>query len=36
VGGTYKNGVIELSGEKVPEVTKYLDSKQIKWKKVGG
>lgn len=35
-GGTYKNGAIEIHGEKIELVTKILDSQSIKWKKTGG
>lgn len=36
VGGTFKNGYIEIHGEKIEKVTAYLDSKGILWKKTGG
>lgn len=36
VGGTYKNNYIEIHGEKIDQVTQYLDKQQIKWKKIGG
>ena len=36
VGGTYKNNLIEVHGEKLNQVTALLDEKSIKWKKTGG
>jgi translation initiation factor 1 len=36
VGGAYKNDYVEIHGEKLEAVTSYLDSKNLKWKKVGG
>jgi len=36
VGGTYKEGVIEIHGENIDKVTKILDLKSLKWKKTGG
>lgn len=36
VGGTFKNGFIEIHGEKIELVCQYLDSQNIKWKKTGG
>lgn len=36
VGGTYKNGYIEVHGEKLEAVTAYLDQEQLPWKKTGG
>jgi len=36
VGGAYKDNVIEIHGEKIAEVTKFLDEKSLKWKKTGG
>lgn len=36
VGGTYKNNSIEVHGEKLDEVSKFLDKKNLKWKKAGG
>lgn len=36
VGGAFKNDYIEIHGEKLAEVTAYLDSREIKWKKTGG
>ena len=36
VGGAYKNDVIEVHGEKLDEVKKFLDSKNYKWKQTGG
>lgn len=36
VGGTYKNGYIEIHGEKIDLVTQVLDEKNLKWKKIGG
>ena len=35
-GGTYKNDLIEIHGEKIEEVIGFLDKKLIKWKKTGG
>ena len=36
VGGTYKDGYIEVHGEKIEQVMKLLDGKSIRWKKTGG
>lgn len=36
VGGTYKKDFIEIHGEKIDKITDVLDSKSIKWKKIGG
>lgn len=36
VGGAYKNDFIEVHGEKLVQVKEFLDSKNIKWKQVGG
>ena len=36
VGGSYKENFIELHGEKLAELTRFLDEKSIKWKKTGG
>ena len=36
VGGAYKNDYIEIHGEKLDEVVKFLDSRSIRWKKIGG
>lgn len=36
VGGSYKNQVIEIHGEKIDLVTDLLNSKKLKWKKIGG
>ena len=36
VGGAYKNDFIEVHGEKIEEVSKFLQSKSIKFKKTGG
>ena len=36
VGGSYKNNLIEIHGEKLELVTAILDEKNIKWKKTGG
>ena len=36
VGGTYKNDLIEIHGEKIDKVTQLLDKKNIQWKKTGG
>lgn len=36
VGGTFKNGYIEIHGEKIDLVTEQLDKQDIKWKKTGG
>ncbi len=36
VGGSYKNGIIEVHGEKLPEVSELLESSSLKFKKVGG
>lgn len=36
VGGTYKEGYIEIHGEKIELVTQILEQRSIKWKKTGG
>ena len=36
VGGAYKSNFIELHGEKMEAVFSFLDSNNIKYKKVGG
>lgn len=36
VGGSYKNGVIEVHGEKYDALAKLLDSLRLKHKKIGG
>ncbi len=36
VGGTFKNQYIEIHGEKIEEVTQFLDKKSLKWKQTGG
>lgn len=36
VGGAYKQDYIEIHGEKLSEVTDFLDSSSIKWKQTGG
>lgn len=40
VGGTYKdkgsNKYIEIHGEKIEKVMQFLDSKSLRWKKIGG
>ena len=36
VGGSYKNDLIEIHGEKMEETHHFLDSKSLKWKKIGG
>jgi translation initiation factor 1 len=36
VGGTYKNGYIEIHGEKIDLVTQILDKQGLKWKRTGG
>jgi translation initiation factor 1 len=36
VGGTFKDQYIEIHGEKINLVTEFLDTKSIKWKKIGG
>jgi len=36
VGGSFKNDYIEIHGEKIDEVSAFLDKKSIKWKKTGG
>ena len=36
VGGAYKNNFIEVHGEKMDQVISVLESKSIKWKKIGG
>jgi translation initiation factor 1 len=36
VGGTYKEGAIEIHVDKLERVTPLLDKKLIKWKKTGG
>ena len=36
IGGTYKEGRIEVQGEKIDQVTNFLDLRSLKWKKTGG
>lgn len=36
VGGTSKNGRIEIHGEKMDLVVKHIESQGLKWKKIGG
>ena len=36
VGGSFKNDFIEVHGENFEQVAKFLDSKKISFKKVGG
>ena len=36
VGGSYKNDFIEIHGENYEKVTKFLESKKIDFKKIGG
>lgn len=36
VGGAYKADYIEIHGEKLEDVTTFLDSLSLKWKKTGG
>ena len=36
VGGSYKNDFIEVHGENYEQVAKFLDSKKIAFKKIGG
>lgn len=36
VGGSYKNQLIEIHGEKNDQVVDFLNSKKLKWKKIGG
>jgi translation initiation factor 1 len=36
VGGAYKNDAIEIHGEKIDAVSEFLNSQNLKWKKVGG
>ena len=36
VGGSFKNNFIEVHGENFEKVTKFLDSKKISFKKIGG
>ncbi|MCK5072237.1 MAG: hypothetical protein KAQ98_02345 [Bacteriovoracaceae bacterium] len=36
LGGAYKENYIEIHGEKIEKITTFLDSKFIKWKKIGG
>lgn len=36
VGGSYKNNVIEIHGEKFDQVTEYLTQANIQFKKTGG
>lgn len=36
VGGSYKNQVIEIHGEKIDSVITFLNSKKLKHKKIGG
>lgn len=35
-GGSYKDGAIEIHGEKIDQVTALLDRRSLKWKKTGG
>ena len=34
VGGAYKQAKIEIHGEKLSQLTEFLDSKNISWKKI--
>lgn len=36
VGGAFKEGYIEIHGEKIDQVTAFLTSRSLKWKKTGG
>ncbi|MEK9763421.1 MAG: stress response translation initiation inhibitor YciH [Deltaproteobacteria bacterium] len=36
VGGSYKNDFIEIHGENFEQVAKFLESKKIVFKKIGG
>ena len=36
VGGSFKNDCIEVHGENFEQVAKFLDSKKISFKKIGG
>lgn len=36
VGGTYKNQMIEIHYEDVAKITGLLESRSLKWKKIGG
>ncbi|MDA8794013.1 hypothetical protein N9N67_12260 [Bacteriovoracaceae bacterium] len=36
VGGTYKNSVIEITGEKLAEIKIILDKEKLKYKQTGG
>ena len=36
VGGAYKNDFIEIHGEKMSDVMKFLETKNISFKKIGG
>lgn len=36
VGGAYKTDYIEIHGEKIDDVIKHLENRELKWKKVGG
>ncbi len=36
VGGAYKKDYIEIHGEKITQVTDFLNSQELKWKKIGG
>ncbi len=36
VGGAYKNNFIEIHGEKLEQVVEVIESKSLRWKKVGG
>jgi translation initiation factor 1 len=36
VGGSYKNYIIEIHGENYEQVAKFLESKKIIFKKIGG
>lgn len=36
VGGAFKENYIEIHGEKIDQVTAFLTSRSLKWKKTGG
>ena len=36
VGGAYKNDFIEVHGEKIEEVKKFLEGKNLSYKQIGG
>lgn len=35
-GGAFKNDYVEVHGDKLDQITDYLDKRLLKWKKTGG